>query len=369
MGTISPETLADRVRGETDLVIVDIRPDAEFEDWHIPDSIQVDVYDTLREDPEEATAAFRDLPRDDEIVTVCGIGIVSRTATDVLRDMGYDALTLEEGMVGWSQVHLAAEVPVGIAGTLVQVARPGTGCLSYVLVSGGAAVVVDASQYVAEYEAVLEDHDAELVGVYETHAHADHLSGGRALADRFDVPYHLHADDAIAVDATPIEDGDIVQIGEVAVEAVHTPGHSPGGVTYDVDGEALLTGDTLFHGSVGRVELGAAVGLDDADPERNAETLYESLQRLLRRNGDPVVLPAHDPGSPDPPVVASLREVGDRNPDLGLDRSAFVARLASDVPEQPPNARRIKRANVGLEEAEDADRSSIELGPNRCAAG
>ncbi len=368
MVTIHPETLATRIRDDAAPVLVDIRSRDDFEDWHIPGSIQIDVYDTLREDPDAAKAAFRDLPKDTEIVTVCGIGMVSRTATDVLRDMGFEALTLEEGMVGWSQVHVAAEVPIDISGTLVQVARPGKGCLSYVLVSDSQAAVFDASQYPTEYEAVLEDYDAELVGVYETHAHADHLSGGHALAEQFGVPYHLHADDAIAIEAEPIDDGDTFQIGDVGIKVVHTPGHSPGSVTYDIEGEALLTGDTLFHGSVGRVELGAAVGLADDEPEQNAETLFESLQRLLEYEGDPVVLPSHDPGSPNPPVTASLSEVRERNPDLGLDRSAFIAQLASNIPEQPPNVEQIKRANVGLEEIEDADRTSIELGPNRCAA-
>lgn len=368
MSRISPEAVAERARDGSNLLLLDVRPADEFEDWHIPGSENIDVFAALREDPERARAAFRALPRDKQIVTVCGVGVVSRTATEVLREMGYDASTLEEGMVGWSQVHVAAPVPVDVPGTLVQVARPGKGCLSYVLVSDGAAAVFDPSQYVGEYEAVLEDYDVELVGVYETHAHADHLSGGRTLAERFDVRYHLHADEAIAVDTTPIRDGDAIEVGEVSVDVVRTPGHSPGGVTYDVDGEALLTGDTLFHESVGRVELGMAVGLDDTDPERHAETLYASLERLLRRDGDPLVLPAHDPGSPDPPVVARLSEVRARNPDLGLDRSTFVARLAADVPEQPPNVRTIKRVNAGVEEIDDADRSSIELGPNRCAA-
>lgn len=368
MPLISPETLAARVRDDQHVVPVDIRPADDFADWHIPDSEGIDVYETLREDPEAAKSAFSDLPDNAELVTVCGFGIVSQTATDVLRDMGYDAVTLADGMVGWSQVHVEAPVPVDIPGTLVQVARPGTGCLSYVLVSDGKAAVFDPSQYVAEYEAVLEAHDAELLGVFETHAHADHLSGGPTLAEQFDVPYHLHPDDALAIDATAVEDGDTVQIGEVGVDVLHTPGHSPGGVTYAVENEALLTGDTLFHESVGRVELGAAVGLDDAAPEQNAETLYESLTRLLDRDGDPLVLPAHDSGSPDPPVTASLSEVSERNPDLGCDRSTFVARLGSDVPEQPPNVRQIKRSNVGLEAIDDADRTTLELGPNRCAA-
>lgn len=368
MPTISPETLVERRRDDTELVLLDIRSEDDFEDWHIPGSTHIDVYDTLRERPDDAKAAFSTLPHESEIVTVCGIGVVSQTATDVLREMGYDAMTLEEGMLGWSQVHSAGRVSIEIPGTLVQVARPGKGCLSYVLISNGEAAVFDASQYVAEYEAVLGEYDTSLVGVYETHAHADHLSGGRRLADQFDVPYHLHANDAVAIDATSINGGDSIQIGDVDVDVVHTPGHSPGSVTYDINGEALLTGDTLFHDSVGRVELGAAVGLADADPEENAGTLYESLQQLLERDGDPLVLPAHDAGSPTPPVVASLSEVIDQNRDLGLNRSAFVDRIGSDVPAQPPNVQQIKRANVGLEEIEDADRSSIELGPNRCAA-
>lgn len=368
MSTISPQTIVEQNRDDGDILLLDIRSADDFEDWHIPGSENIDVYDTLREDPDTAKAALQSLPKDKEIVTVCGIGIVSRTATDILHDMGYDASTLEDGMVGWSQVHLAAPVPIDIDGTLVQVARPGKGCLSYVLVSDGEAAVFDASQYIDEYDAILEEYGADLVGVFDTHAHADHLSGSRALADRFDVPYHLHDDDAMDIDATPIEDGTTNNIGAVTVEIIHTPGHSPGAVTYDIDGAALLTGDTLFHESVGRVELGAALGLDATNPQEHAETLFESLQRLLDRPGNPLVLPAHDPGSPHPPVYATLREVRDRNQDLGRDRSEFITELAEDVPDQPPNAQRIKRANVGLEAIDDADRTSIELGPNRCAA-
>lgn len=367
MSTISPAALADRL-ADDDLVVVDIRHEADYADWHIPGSRNVDVYDDARDDPDAAKDALRDLPADADIVTVCGVGVVSQAATDLLREEGYDARNLEDGMVGWSQVHEAAPVSVDLPGTLLQVARPGKGCLSYVLVSEGEAAVFDPSQYVDEYAELVEEHDADLVGVYETHGQGDHLSGGPELADRFDVPYHLHPADALELDAEPVADGDSVRIGAVEIEVVHTPGHSPGAVTYDVGGEALLTGDTLFHESVGRVELGAVAGLDDADANANAQALYASLQRLLDRAGDPLVLPAHDPGSPRPPVVATLSEVRERNADLGLDRATFVERLADAAGEPPPNARRIKRANVGLETVEPAERTSIELGPNRCAA-
>jgi glyoxylase-like metal-dependent hydrolase (beta-lactamase superfamily II) len=367
MSTIDSQTLAERLPDE-ELVVVDIRHDTDYADWHIPGSRNIDVYDEVRNDPDAAKAALRDLPRDAEYVTVCGIGIVSQEATDLLRELGYEARNLEAGMVGWSQVHDAAAVPADLPDELLQIARPGKGCLSYMLVSDGEAAVFDPSQYIDEYVTRLQDREASLIGVYETHAQGDHLSGGPALAERFDVPYHLHPKDDLGIDATPISDGDIFHVGDIEVAVIHTPGHSPGGVTFAIEDEALLSGDTLFHDSVGRVELGATAGLDDAEPERNAETLYTSLQRLLERGNDPLVLPAHDPGSPRPPVAVRVSEVRARNRDLGMDQATFVGRVGGAIREPPSHARQIKRANVGLDDVDPADRTTIELGPNRCAA-
>lgn len=369
MQELSPDELGEQLRNDDEgPLVIDIRHEAEFEEWHIPGSVNVDVYDELTGDPDRAKPALSELPDDSEIATVCAEGVVSQTATDVLRELGYDAVTLTDGMRGWSRVHRHAEVPVNLDGTLVQVARPGKGCLSHVLVSDGEAAVFDPSHYLDEYEAVLDEYDADLVGVFDTHAHADHVSGAAALADRHGVPYSLHPKDALALDATPIEDGEVVAVGGLDVEVVHTPGHSEGSVSFDVGGAALLTGDTLFHESVGRVELGVEAGIEDSDAEANAATLYESLRRLLDRPADAVVLPAHDPGSPEPPVTATLGEVRSRNADLALDREAFVEALASDVPDHPPNFERVKRTNVGRELVPADELAELELGPNNCAA-
>lgn len=369
MPEINPEELAERRQAaDDDLLILDIRHRDEYEDWHIPGSINIDVYDELGDDRAAAKDALDGLPTGRGIVTVCAVGVVSQRATDVLRELGYDAATLEDGMSGWSRVHRNAVVPVDVDGTLVQVARPGKGCLSYVLISDGSAAVFDPSQYVEAYETIVEAYGAELIAVFDTHAHADHVSGGRKLATRHGIPYYLHPDDAISVEATPLEDGESVRVGSVDVDVVHTPGHSEGSVSFDVDGAALLTGDTLFHGSVGRVELGITAGIEDAALEGNAATLYESLQRLLEWPPETVVLPAHDPGSPEPPVTATLREVRAGNGDLGLSREEFVETTASDVPDHPPNFERVKRINVGHESVAEEELADLELGPNRCAA-
>ncbi|WP_144903276.1 MBL fold metallo-hydrolase [Halobellus captivus] len=369
MQEIPPEELSEQLRdGDGGPLVLDIRHEEDFEEWQIPGSHNVDVYDELIEGPEQAKEALSKLPPTEQIVTVCAAGVVSQTATDVLRDLGYDAVTLTDGMNGWSRVHRHAEVPADLDGTLVQVARPGKGCLSHVLVSDGEAAVFDPSHYLDEYEAILDAYDAELVGVFDTHAHADHVSGASELAERRGVPYYLHPKDALAIDATPLEDGQVLTVGQVGVEVIHTPGHSEGSVSFDVAGAALITGDTLFHESVGRVELGVEAGIEDSDVEHNAGILHASLQRLLERSDDAVVLPAHDPGSPEPPVTATLAEVEERNEDLGRDREAFVRELASDIPDHPPNFERVKRTNVGQESVPADELAELELGPNNCAA-
>lgn len=369
MTDVDPDELSARLQADDDdVLVVDVRHESDYEEWHIPGSVNVDVYDELQEDTETAKDELADLPAEKEVVTVCAAGVVAETAADTLEEMGYDAATLADGMNGWSRVHRSAPVETDLDGTLVQVARPGKGCLSHVLVSEGEAAVFDPSHYLDEYDAILEEYDADLVGVFDTHAHADHVSGGAELAERHDAPYYLHPKDALAIDATPIEDGATVDVGAVGVDVIHTPGHSEGSVSFDLAGEALLTGDTLFHESVGRVELGVEAGIEDADVAGNAATLYESLQRLLDRPDDALVLPAHDPGSPEPPVTATLADVRARNADLDRDREAFVETLASDIPDHPPNFERVKRTNVGQEDVPDDELSEIELGPNRCAA-
>jgi glyoxylase-like metal-dependent hydrolase (beta-lactamase superfamily II) len=369
MQEISPEKLSEQLRtGDDKPLVLDIRHQKEFEEWHIPGSINVDVYDELTDNPEQAKGPLSDLPHKEEIVTICAAGVVSETATRVLRELDYDAVTLTDGMNGWSRVHRHAEVPANLDGTLIQVARPGKGCLSHVLISDGEAAVFDPSHYLDEYDAILDEHDADLVGVFDTHAHADHVSGAAELADRHAVPYYLHPRDALAIDATPVADGQTLTVGSLDIEVIHTPGHSEGSVSFDIDGAALITGDTLFHESVGRVELGVAAGIEDSDVEQNAATLYESLQRLLNRPDDAVVLPAHDPGSPEPPVTATLTAVKERNTDLGRDRDEFVTELASDIPDHPPNFERVKRTNVGQESVPADELAELELGPNNCAA-
>lgn len=366
MTEITPEEVSEHLEyGNDDLLLLDIRHADAFEEWHIPGSENIDIYDELTSEPETATEALDHLPQNKEIVTVCGVGEVSDVATDVLRNMGYEAKTLIDGMSGWSRVHLAAPIPIETV-QLLQVARPGTGCLSYILISDGEAIVIDPSQYTEKYGQIVDAHGAALTAVLETHAHADHISGARTLADAHNVPYYLHPDDAgDLTNLSTLEDGQSITNGSVAIETIHTPGHTAGSVSFDIDGEVLLTGDTLFLDSVGRPDL---EGGDETAIRARATTLYESLQCLLDKPDDTLVLPAHDPGSPEPPTTASLAEVRDRNDVLANDREGFIETITANIPETPPNHDQIKRVNVGKETVAADEAQELELGPNQCAA-
>lgn len=368
MTEITPDSLAEQLSAGEDLYVLDIRYAEDFAEWHILGSSNIDVYDQLAEDPSQAKSELEAIPEESEVVTVCAAGKLSALATEVLLELGYEAKTLVDGMTGWSRVHRYAAIDIGDTGMLIQIAWPGKGCLSHIFQSEGVAVIFDPSHYSAVYEEILKEFGATAIGVLDTHAHADHVSGGRVLADHLEVPYYLHPADAENIDVSQIVDGDTITVGSVDISVMHTPGHSQGSVTFAISDSALLTGDTLFHQSVGRVELGVEAGIENTDVETNAETLYNSIRRIRNFNGEALILPAHDPGSPEPPVVATLNEVEDRNTDLHLPKDEFIDALSTDIPDHPPNFQTVKRVNIGEVPPEKVDIESIELGPNRCAA-
>ena len=162
--------------------------------------------------------------------------------------------------------------------------------------------------------------------MFDTHLHADHLSGARDLADATGATLHLNPADTFAFDYTPLHDGDRYQLpGGVAlsVAALHTPGHTMGSTIYFVGNDAVLTGDTLFVDGVGRPDLA-----DRA--EEFAHNLYHSLQeRVLTLPEDTFVLPGHYgegvPVHPHQPVGAPLAELRRTLEPLQLDEDALRA--------------------------------------------
>lgn len=237
-----------------------------------------------------------------------------------------------------------------------QLLNEDSGCLSYLIGCGraGRAVVIDPGRdRVHDYLRIARKKGLAISHVVETHTHADHISGARDLVEATKAAIVVHASAGVAFDHQDVRDGDTLVIGQTELKVLHTPGHTPDSICLLVtDRERgdepwfVLTGDTLFIGSVGRPDLGG---------ESAAEELYESLRRVLLPLGDGIeVYPAHGAGSSCGRAMSakSASTIGFErrfNPALRLDSPrAFAAFLMDGAPPKPAAFDTIVAKNRGL---------------------
>lgn len=229
------------------------------------------------------------------------------------------------------------------------------GCAAYLFGCGtlGRCAVVDArADDVEGYAAFATGKGMRITHAIDTHVHADHRSGGPALARTTGAQYCLHESADVAFPFTALTDGDDIELGNTRVKVLHTPGHSPESVCLVVtdlkrgtDPWFVLTGDTLFVGAVGRPDLPGRA-------RENAAELYTSVhERLLTLPADVEIFPGHFAGSvcgvglsgkPSSTIAFERRW----NPMLSLDREAFVEAL-ENVPPKPDEMERVLAFNRG----------------------
>ena len=376
--TVTATRLRDRIDAGESFTLLDTRPEESYEAWHIRDAIQY-TYDPDSEFDAEAFRSRTGLTPDDEIVTICAKGISSFDMATQLQDTGYENVTVvEDGMEGWSEVYDVVEIPTAGDVEIVQFQRRAKGCLSYLIgdPASSMAAVVDPTRHVERVAAAASDRDYSIEFVFDTHVHADHVSGGRELADNVGATYYLGADAAdrgVAYDYRPLERNEVVAVGDYDIKAVPSPGHTSEIVSYLVDDEAVLTGDTLFVDSVGRTEL----QFGNSDAAAGARLLYESLHRTLLAEPESVtILPGHfsigadgtTDVTPGEPVSTTIGQVRTELELLTVDRETFVRQLTAALPEKPPNYERIIDINAGRDAADETATTELELGPNNCAA-
>src|SRR5699024_9666972 len=224
---------------------------------------------------------------------VCAKGNSSKMVAEMMEEEGFTNVhDLEGGMKAWSE-HLE---PVKITdlnggGSLYQFVRLGKGWLSYMAVSENEAAVIDANRMTDIYERFAEGKGVTIKHTIDTHLHADHISGGRQLAENTGGTYHLPPKDAVEVtfDYAPLEEGNDITVGNTTIKAqpLYSPGHTIGSTSLIIDDQYLMTGDILFVKSIGRPDL-AGKAEDWVGDLR--ETLYSRYKAL---SDDLIVLPAH----------------------------------------------------------------------------
>jgi len=179
----------------------------------------------------------------------------------------------------------------------------------------GEAVVVDAAYGIRDLLDIIETDGMKLVGALATHSHPDHVGGdmmGYSIAGLSEllalnpVPVHVQADEApwvqrvtgaSATDLVEHSSGDTVMVGQIPIELIHTPGHTPGSQCFLV-GDRLVSGDTLFLDGCGRTDF----------PGSDPALMYESLQRLATLPDDVVVYPGHRYSLAGSGTIAAVRE-------------------------------------------------------------
>jgi glyoxylase-like metal-dependent hydrolase (beta-lactamase superfamily II) len=281
--------------------------------------------------------------------------------------------------MSWGNLYDVRDVVDADYGRIVQVARPARGDLSFVVLSEGEAAIVDPLRHIDHYMNVVEEAGADLTHIFDTHAHADHISGGPALHESTGAPYYMHPYDAIhpldmlpgTIDYQYLSDGQTFSVGQFEVKVIWFPGHTLGQVNYlftaPTGDSFLFSGDGVFLNSFGRPDLGGK-------GEAWTPILYESLYERLPQHLDPgtLILPAHfstlDEGEEDGVFAASWSQVQEQNKSLQRrSLEAFSDYVLSNLPTFPEEYVEIKRVNAGLLEPDEEKASELELGKNICA--
>jgi thiosulfate/3-mercaptopyruvate sulfurtransferase len=373
---VTPTDLQRRIDAGERVVLLDTRDRTERDAWRIegPNVERVEVPYVKFVSASVSGGVEGLVPDvDGPLVAVCPRGEASDEVAGMLREAGVDAVNLAGGMERYARVYLAVELPSGATGdaTVVQYRRPSSGCLSYLIVGGDEAMVVDPLRAFADrYAADASEYGAELRYALDTHVHADHVSGLRDVAGDGTTPMisASAAERGVTFDVETLEDGDRLALGGgVEVEAVATPGHTTGMVSLTV-GDALLTGDTLFAHGVPRPDLQEG---DSGAPEYARELHRTLTERLARFDDDTLVAPGHYTPGESAVEGSYTARLGDLRESLRVfsePRESFVERVLADSPPRPANFETIIEANLGRETLDDETAFEVELGPNNCAA-
>lgn len=239
---------------------------------------------------------------------------------------------------------------------------------SYLIACGrsGTAVVIDPNRDVAQYVRAAEQHGVRITHVTETHIHADFVSGARELAARTGAALYLSDEGdanwkyAYAADAGAVlvKDGDRFTVGNVRIQVVHTPGHTPEHVSFLVTDTAaadepiaIVTGDFVFVGDVGRPDLLERAARIEGTMEQAARTLFRSLQRFKALPDWLQIWPGHGAGSACGKGLSAVPHstVGyERRFNWAfrhVEEDAFVAEVLNGQPEPPKYFAEMKRIN------------------------
>lgn len=370
MKAITAKEINQLIVNKQPVFMLDVRNQDDFNDWKIEgeniDYLNVPYFDLI----DGVEPILEQIPTDKEIIVVCAKEGSSMMIAEMLTEKGLEVSYLEGGMKTWSEYLYPTKVYEDEDITVHQFIRVGKGCLSYIVTSGGEALVVDPSRFIETYTDFAASLGAKITHIVDSHLHADHITGGRELAEKIGAKYYLMKSEGAVFDFEYLEDHNKIEFANVKLEvlAVKTPGHTPGSVSFFVNNKLLFSGDTIFVSGLGRPDLGGKA-------REWAVDLYDSIySKVSQIANDVIVLPGHyadfhgeinDEGYIGN-TLGNIRKINDIM--AGKTVEEFVDHVAASAStDTPPNFEDIVAINRGVKVATEEEQQELEIGPNRCA--
>ncbi len=374
LGKFTAQDLFNGLTRQADFLLLDVRNDVEFNRFQVEGPYPFDMvnvpYMEFIEMEDESVAK---VPRGKSVRIVCAKEGSSKYVGEILVNHGFpDVAHMQVGIKAWGNLLVPVRVAQHKDYELYQFQRPGKASCSYGLIHGEEMMVFDPAKNIDFYLDFAREHGCTISKTFETHRQADYISGSeglwRSAAVEIVAPEEDFREARFAY--TPARHGDIYRFGDGGpeVEVIHTPGHTPGSTCYRIDGQYLVTGDTVFIQSIGRPDLG---GKAESWSKMLFKTMTETLLTLDDRT---LILPGHymDWGEADDHLIfaAPMDKVKTRNADIyAIDNPQdFYAFIQANIRPQPEEYARIRDINAGLLEVDEDQQEIMDIGKNECAA-
>ena len=355
--TISGDILWNSIRQDNDVFLLDVREPQEFAEFKIPGAVNIPLSQLFM------PGSQLQIPKDKKIVTICSHGNRSMVATFALAQNGLESTSLVGGMSLWNQV-LGATVLKENDIVIIQVEKIGKGCLSHIIGSNGEAVVIDPTYPPSKYLEYAQKEGLKITKVIDTHQHADHVSAAKELSQITGSKLYLSKLEEYKLESEKIEDGSSISFGTKQLLVMHTPGHTPGGMSFVLDDKYVFSGDILFVEGIGRPDL-----RDQA--EEFAAKLYDTLHNKILKFDDNVrIFPTHHSEGVNPTkdgIYYTTVQNAKKLPLIDLDKTEFVNKVIGITTPRPMNYSMIIKINKGIIPIAPEQIPDLEMGPNRCS--
>jgi len=369
----SPQELFDSICDHEECLVLDVRNEKDFgrfkvEGPEICHMQNIPYFDFM----ETEDVCVKKIKENKSIRVVCAQEGSAKYVCEILEKRGFNVKGyLEGGIKSWGNLLVPKTVHKDKDYEIIQFIRPGKASCSYGLIKGTEMMLFDPSRNTEFYINFAKNRGCTIVKTFETHLQADYIAGSRVISEKTGAEFVGNENDfkgaKFVYKAAKDNETFSFSDGLPIVQAVHTPGHTPGSTCYIIDEKFVVSGDTIFIRSVGRPDLGGKA-------EEWAILLYNTLNKIKKWNEKLQILPGHfmnwDEANKDLVFLKSLDEIIQINKGIfNIDNeNDFIKFIKDNMRQQPEEYAKIRLVNANINEVTDEEAETLDLGKNECAA-